>query len=72
MRHHGEMSGFVALLLLCGFGLLIAGSALAPDTLPTWLMGGGGVAIYWALNAYRTSARRQLDPRLSEREEVTS
>jgi hypothetical protein len=71
MTEHGQFSGFVALLILASLGLSIAGAALAPGTLPVWLMAGGWMACWWALSSYHAAARRRLDPRASESRKVT-
>jgi hypothetical protein len=70
MNRHGNFSGFVALLVLASLGLTLAGSALAPETLPVWLMAAGWTASWWALTSYRAAVRRRLDPRASESGEV--
>ena len=71
MSEHGKPSGLVSLLILASLGLAIAGSALAPGTLPVWLIAGGWAASWWAMSAYYTAVRRLLDLRDSERGKVT-
>ena len=67
MTENGNFSGLVSLLVLASLGLTIAGSVLAPNNLPAWLLGGGWMAAYWALGTYHAAARRRLDTRDSER-----
>ncbi len=58
MNARGRLTGWTSLLILAGIGLSIAGVAMAPETLPTWLMAGGFAATWNALNNIYGPARR--------------
>lgn len=66
MIHDGRMNLGVALLFLAGLGLSIAGAALTPENLGSWLQLAATVAISHAFVWYTRAARRRLDPRRSE------
>jgi hypothetical protein len=69
MNTRGHLTGCTSLLILAGLGLAIAGAAMAPDTLPTWLMAGGFAATWFALNnIYGPVSRAVRDREIREDE----
>jgi hypothetical protein len=63
MTAKGHLTGWTSLLILAGIGLSIAGVAMAPQTLPTWLMAGGFAATWTALNNIYRPVRRAVRER---------
>ena len=54
MDDKGKLTGWTALLTVAGIGLMLAGGALAPDSLPTYLMvAGWGLTLIALNNVYR-------------------
>ena len=63
MNAKGHLTGWTSLLILAGIGLSIADAAMAPETLPTWLMAGGFIATWDALRNIYGPARRAVRER---------
>jgi hypothetical protein len=60
MNDKGNMTAGVAVLMLAGLGLLVAGSILSANTLPADLLAGGGICLLNALNRIFVRARAHL------------
>ena len=69
MNDQGKLTPFTVLLILGGLGMALAGGILAPDTLPTALLGGAWWATFLALNNVYRKVREKIREREIREEE---